>query len=166
MIVFTLLLLGDTEMNPGPNSLSARRPPRFSKETFALYSLNIRYLLNIKNTTALTDLFAWQETKISTSTDAHISFPTYLLPLTPIFLIPPIYSLLSFPRITPSSKSAEISGGSSAFLVWEPAILLATLSNLLNALPYITHRLASDMLTVFSIYMLFSCACHPPLRSI
>src|SRR6218665_1833025 len=101
----------------------SRRPPRSSNETFTLYSLNIRSLLNTKNPTALTDLasssrppdlIALQETQISpSSTDAHISYSK-----------PPGYSLHSFPRIPPSSKSPEISGGGSAFLVREPAIVL------------------------------------------
>src|SRR6218665_514335 len=98
-------------------------PNQVSNKTFLLYSLNIRPLLNPKNSTALTDLassshppdlIALQETKISSSsTDAHISYSK-----------PPGYSLHSFPRITPSSKSPEISGGGSAFLVREPAIVL------------------------------------------
>src|SRR6218665_1976873 len=107
----------------GPNSPFSRCPPRFSNETFTLYCLNIRSLLNTKNSTALTDLvscshlpdlIALQETKISISdTDAHISYSK-----------PPGCSLLSFPRITPSSKSAQISGGGSAFLIREPALVL------------------------------------------
>src|SRR6218665_3331301 len=72
-IVFILLLSGDVEINPGPNCPFSRRPPRSSNETFTLYSLNIRSLLNAKNSTALTDLasssrppdlIALQETKI------------------------------------------------------------------------------------------------------
>src|SRR6218665_4152534 len=55
-ILFILLLSGDVEINPGPNCPFPRRPPRFSNETFTLYSLNIRSLLNTKNSTALTDL--------------------------------------------------------------------------------------------------------------
>src|SRR6218665_3588388 len=83
-IVFILLLSADVEINPGPNCPFSYRPPRSSNETFTLYSLNIRSLLNAKNSTALTDLasssrppnlIALQETKISTSsTDAHISY--------------------------------------------------------------------------------------------
>src|SRR6218665_865076 len=98
-IAFILLLSGDVEINPGPNCPFSRRPPRSSNETFTLYSLNIRSLLNTKNSTALTDLaspsrppdlIALQETKISTSSiDAHISYSK-----------PPGYSLHSFPRIT------------------------------------------------------------------
>ena len=58
-----------------PSRRHCRHPPRFSKETFTLYSLSIRFLLNTKNSTALTDL-ALQETKISvSSTDAHNSYP-------------------------------------------------------------------------------------------
>src|SRR6218665_2982902 len=55
-IIFILLLSGDVEINPGPNCPFSRRPPRLSNETFTLYSLNIRSLLNAKNSTALTDL--------------------------------------------------------------------------------------------------------------
>jgi len=44
------------KINPGPNSPFSHRPPRFSNEIFTLYSLNIRSLLNTKNSTALTDL--------------------------------------------------------------------------------------------------------------
>src|SRR6218665_3021304 len=55
-IVFILLLSGDVEINPGPNYPFSLRPPRSSNETFTLYSLNIRSLLNAKNSTALTDL--------------------------------------------------------------------------------------------------------------
>src|SRR6218665_1596831 len=82
-ILLILLPPGDVEINSGPNCPFSRRSPRFSNETFTLYSLNIRSLLNAKNSTALTDLasssrppdfIALQETKISTSsTDAHIS---------------------------------------------------------------------------------------------
>src|SRR6218665_3873038 len=98
-ILFILLLFGEDEINPGPHSPFSRLPPRFFNETFTLYSLNIRSLLNTKSSTALTDLascsrppdlIALQETKISTSsTDAHISYSK-----------PPGYSLHSFPRIT------------------------------------------------------------------
>src|SRR6218665_1724003 len=58
--------------HPGPNCPFSRRPPRFSNEKHLLYSLNIRSLLNAKNSTALTDLasssrppdlIALQETK-------------------------------------------------------------------------------------------------------
>src|SRR6218665_2349300 len=55
-IVLILLLSGDVEINPGPNCPFSRRPPRFSNETFTLFSLNIRSLLNAKNSTAFTDL--------------------------------------------------------------------------------------------------------------
>src|SRR6218665_3596865 len=158
-IIFILLLSGDVEINPGPNCPFSRRPPRFSNETFTLYSLNIRSLLNAKNSTALADLasssslpdlIALQETKISTSsTDAHISYSK-----------PPGYSLLSFPRITPSSKSAEISGGGSAFLVREPAIVINSSRHTFKSLECssITLQLASDILTVFNIY-------RPPISS-
>src|SRR6218665_2018806 len=152
-IVFILLLSGDVEINPGPNYPFSRRPPRSSNETFTLYSPNIRSLLNTKNSTALTDLasssrppdlIALQETKISTSsTDAHISYSK-----------PPGYSLLSVPRITPSSKSAEISGGGSAFLIREPAIVLNSSHHTFKSFECssITPQLASDVLTVFNIY--------------
>jgi len=72
-ILFILLLSGDVEINPGPNSPFSRRRPRFSNKAFTLYSLNIRSLLNTTNSTALTDLascsrppdlIAFQETKI------------------------------------------------------------------------------------------------------
>src|SRR6218665_3310890 len=53
-IVF-ILLSGDVEINPGPNCPFSSRPPRSSNETFTLYSLNSRSLLNAKNSTALTD---------------------------------------------------------------------------------------------------------------
>ena len=49
----------------------------------------------------------------TSSTDAHISYSK-----------PSGYSLHSFPRITPSSKSPEIPGGGSALMVREPAIVL------------------------------------------
>src|SRR6218665_3527882 len=152
-ILFILLLSGDVKINPGPNCPFSRRPPRSSNETFTLYSLNIRSLLNAKNSTALTDLassfrppdlIALQETKISTSsTDAHISYSK-----------PPGYSLHSFPRITPSSKSPEISGGGSAFLVREPAIVLNSSRHTFKSFEcsFITLQLASDTLTVFNIY--------------
>src|SRR6218665_2291905 len=152
-ILFILLLSGDIEINPGPNCPFSRRPPRFSNETFTLYSLNIRPLLNSKNSTALTDLasssrppdlIALQETKISTSsTDAHISYSK-----------PPGHSLLSFPRITPSSKSAKISGDGSTFLVREPAIVLNSYRHTFKSFECssITLHLASDILTVFNIY--------------
>src|SRR6218665_2012584 len=152
-IVFILLLSGDVEINPGPNCPFSRHPPRSSNETFTLYSLNIRSLLNTKNSTALIDLasssrppdlIALQETKISTSsTDAHISYSK-----------PPGYSLHSFPRITPSSKSPEISGGGSAFLVREPAIVLNSSCHTFKSFEcsFITLQLASDTLTVFNIY--------------
>src|SRR6218665_36077 len=154
-IVFILLLSGDVEINPGPNCPFSRRPPRFSNETFTVYSLNIRSLLNAKNSTALTDLtsssrppdlIALQETKISTSsTDAHISYSK-----------PPSYSLHTriLPRITPSSKSPEISGGGSAFLVREPAIVLNSSRHTLKSFEYssIILQFASDILTVFNIY--------------
>src|SRR6218665_1357251 len=39
-IVFILLLSGDVEIEAGPNCPFSRRPPRFSNETFTLYSLN------------------------------------------------------------------------------------------------------------------------------
>src|SRR6218665_3158406 len=151
-ILFILLLSGDV-VNPGPNCLLSRRPHRFSNETFTLYSLNIRSLLNHKNSTTLTDLasssrppdlIALQETKTSTSsTDVHISYSK-----------PPGYSLLSFPRITPSSKSAEISGGGSAFLVREPAIVLNSSRHTFKSFECfsITIQLASDILAVFNIY--------------
>src|SRR6218665_1541381 len=151
-IIF-ILLSGDVEINPGPNCPFSRRPPRFSNETFTLYSLNIRSLLNTKNSTALTDLasssrppdlIALQETKISTSsTDAHISYSK-----------PTGYSLLSYPRITPFSKSAEISGGGSAFLIHEPAIVLNSSRNTFKSFEcsFITLQLASDILTVSNIY--------------
>src|SRR6218665_727039 len=153
-ILFILLLSGDVEINPGPNCPFSRRPPRFSNETFTLYSLNIRSLLNAKNSTALTDLasssrphdlIALQETKISISSTnyAHISYSK-----------PPGYSLHSFPRITPSSKSAEISGGGSAFLVRELAIVLYSSRHTFKSFECssITLQLASDILTVFDIY--------------
>src|SRR6218665_743705 len=152
-ILFILLLSGDVEINPGPNCPFSRRPPRFSNGKFTLYSLNIRSLLNAKNSTALTDLasssrpaelIALQETKISTSsTDAQISYSK-----------PPGYSLHSFPRITPSSKSPEISGGGSAFLVREPAIVLNSSRHTFKSFEcsFITLQLASDILTVFNIY--------------
>src|SRR6218665_589887 len=84
-IIFILLLSGDVEINPGPNCPFSLRPPRFSNETFTLYSLNIRSLLNAKNSTALTDL-----TSSSRPPDLMpYKKPRYLhLPLTPIFLIP------------------------------------------------------------------------------
>src|SRR6218665_1134026 len=60
------------------------------------------------------DLISLQKNKISTSsTDVHISYSK-----------PPGYSLLSFPRLIHSSKSAEISSGGSTFLVRELAIVL------------------------------------------
>src|SRR6218665_3934548 len=157
-IIFILLLSGDVEINPGPNCPFSRRPPRFSNETFTFYSLNIRSLLNAKNSTALTglafssrppDLIALQETKISTSsTDAHISYSK-----------PPGFSLLSFPRIALSSKSAEISGGGSAFLVREPAIVLNSSRHTFKSFECssITLQLASDILTVFNIYRTLGC---------
>src|SRR6218665_3700699 len=86
-IVFILLLFGDVEINPGPNCPFSRRPPRFSNETFTLYSLNIRSLLNAKNSTALTGL-----TKLRLL--VHLILLPYKksrylpLPLTPRFLIP------------------------------------------------------------------------------
>src|SRR6218665_2469505 len=147
-ILFILLLSGDVEINPGPNSSFSHRPPRFSNETFTLYSLNIRSLLNTKNSTALTDLascsrppdlIALQETKMSISfTDAHISYSK-----------PPGYSLLSFLRITPSSKCAQISGGGSAFLIHEPAIVLNSSHHTFKSFECssITLQLASDILT-------------------
>src|SRR6218665_3615637 len=152
-ILFILLLSGDVEINLGPNCPFSRRPIRFSNETFTFYSLNTRSLLNAKNSTALTDLasssrpsdlIALQETKISTSsTDAHISYSK-----------PPGYSLHSFPRITPSSKKADISGGGSAFLVREPAIVLYSSRHTFKSFEcsFITLQLASDTLTVFNIY--------------
>src|SRR6218665_277840 len=152
-IFFILLLSGDVEVNPGPNCPFSRRPPRSSNETFTLNSLNIPSLLNTKNSTALTDfasssrppdLIALQETKISSSsTDAHISYSK-----------PPGYSLHSFPRITPSSKSPEISGGGSAFLVREPAIVPNSSRHTFKSFEcsFITLQLASDTLTVFNIY--------------
>src|SRR6218665_2756181 len=151
-ILFNLLLSGDVEINPGPNCPFSRRPPRFTNETFTLYSLNIWSLLNAKNSTALTDLaassrppdlIALQETKMSTSsTDAHNS---YFKPLG--------YSLLSLPRITPSSKSAEIFDGGSAFLVCEPAIVLNSSRHIFKTFECssITLQLASDILNVFNI---------------
>jgi len=122
-------------------------------QTFTLYSLNTRSLLNTKNSTALTDLascsrppdlIALQETKMSvSSTDAHISY-----------FKPPGYSLLSFPRVTPSSKSAKISGGGSAFLIREPVIVLNSSRHTFKSFECssITIQLASDILTVFNIY--------------
>src|SRR6218665_1652819 len=97
------------------------------------------------------DLIALQETKISTSsTDAHISYSK-----------PPGYSLHSFLRITPSSKSPEISGGGSAFLVREPAIVLNSSRHTFKSFECssITLQLSSDILTVFNIY-------RPPTSSI
>src|SRR6218665_2912603 len=158
-ILFILLLSGDVDINPGPNSPFSQCPPRFSNETFTLYSLNIRSLLNTKNSTALTDLascshppdpIALQETKMFiSSTDAHISYSK-----------PPGSSLLSFPLITPSSKSAEISGGGSAFLIREPAIVFNSFRHTFKSFECssITLQLASDILTVFNIY-------HPPTSS-
>src|SRR6218665_1806001 len=87
---------------------------------------------------------ALQETKMSiSSTDAHIS---YSKPLG--------YSLLSFPRITPSSKSAQIFGGGSAFLIREPAIVLNSFRHTFKSFECssVTLQLASDILTVFNIY--------------
>src|SRR6218665_3697290 len=86
-IVFILLLYGDVEINPGPNCPFSRRPPRSSNETFTLYSLNIRSLLNTKNSTALSGL-----TKLRLL--VHLILLPYKksrylpLPLTPRFLIP------------------------------------------------------------------------------
>src|SRR6218665_3243176 len=120
---------------------------------YQLRQLRTVTLLNAKNSTALTDLasssrppdlIALQETKISTtSTDAHISYSK-----------PPGYSLHSFPRITPSSKSPKVSGGGSAFLVREPAIVLNSSRHTFKSFEcsFITLQLASDPLTVFNIY--------------
>src|SRR6218665_2401744 len=146
-ILFILLLSGDVEINPGPNSPFSQCPPKFSNETFTLYSLNIWSLLNTKNSTALTDLtscsrppdlIALQETKMSiSSTDAHISYSK-----------PPSYSLVSFPRITPSSKSPQISGGGPAFLLREPAIVLNSSRHTFKSFECscITLQLASNIL--------------------
>src|SRR6218665_297580 len=129
----------------------SRRPPRFSNETFTLYSLSIRSLLIAKISTALTDLAS------SSRPPDLITYkkPRYLpLPLTPIFLIPNHPATPCFPRITPSSKSAEISGGGSAFLVRELAIVLYSSRHTFKSFECssITLQLASDILTVFDIY--------------
>src|SRR6218665_2338037 len=151
--ILFILLSGDVEINPGPKCLFSRRPPNFFNETFTLYSLNIWSLLNAKNSTALTDLasssrppdlIALKETKISTSsTDAHISYSK-----------PPGYSLLSFRRITPSSKSPQIFDGGFAFPVREPAIVINSSRHTFKSFECssITLQLASDILTVFNIY--------------
>src|SRR6218665_4026916 len=175
-----LLLCGDISLNPGPvsashsypaafvtpSAASAAPPPpppslhiprqtRSSNKTFLLYSLNIRSLLNPQNYAALTDLassshppdlIALQETKISnsSSSDAHMSYS-----------LPPGYSLHSFPRTTPSKRNtAEISGGGSAFLVHEPAIVLycSCLTFKSFECSSITLRLVSDILTVYNNY--------------
>src|SRR6218665_3005940 len=39
-ILFIPLLSADVEINPGPSCPFSRHPPRFSNETFTLYSLN------------------------------------------------------------------------------------------------------------------------------
>src|ERR1043165_2115630 len=122
-ILFTLLLSGDIETNPGPITGSLRHTTSSSNKNFLLYSLNIRSLLNPKNSIVLSDLascprppdlIALQETWISASSSrAHIADCK-----------PPGYSLQSFLRSTSSSKSAKISGGGTAFLVREPAVVL------------------------------------------
>ena len=151
-IFLTLLLSGDIEINPGPCT-SKNHTLRSSCKRFLLYSLNIRSLLNPQNSIALSDLvscprppdlIALQETWISTSSsNSHITDS-----------IPPHYSLQSFPRTTSSSKSAKISGGGTAFLVHEPAVILNSSDHSFRSFECssITLRLASDILTVFNIY--------------
>src|SRR6218665_1888013 len=70
------------------------------------------------------------------------------------YSLPPGYSLHSFPHTTPSKKSAPISGGGSAFLVHEAAIVLdcSCLTFKSFECSSITLRLASDILTVYNIY--------------
>src|ERR1043165_8573095 len=102
-ILFTLLLSGDIETNPGPITGSLRHTTRSSNKNFLLYSLNIRSLLNPKNSIVLSDLASClrspdlielQETWISASpSSAHIADCK-----------PSGYSLHSFPRLTKSSK--------------------------------------------------------------
>src|SRR6218665_1814522 len=76
------------------------------------------------------------------------------------FCLPPVYSLYSFPRTTTSKKSAQISGGGSAFLVHEPAIVLYCSCLIFKSFECssITLGLASDTLTVYNI-------CRPPNSS-
>ena len=154
-----LLLCGDISVNPGPSSSShssaniSHNATRLSSKNFLLYSLNIRSLLNENNSTSLTDLasgsrppdlIALQETWLSsTSSNAHIAD-----------CIPPGYSLQSFPRITASSKSSKISGGGTAFLVREPAVVLNSSRHTFSSFECssTTLRLSSDLLTVFNIY--------------
>src|SRR6218665_2894951 len=78
------------------------------------------------------------------------------MPLTPIFLIPNHSATPSSASLegVPSSKSAEISGGGSAFLVREPAIVLNSSRHTFKSFECssITLQLASYILTVFNIY--------------
>src|SRR6218665_718593 len=88
-------------------------------------------------------LLPYKRPRYTSSTDAHISYSK-----------PPGYSLHSFPRITPSSKPSEISGGGSAFLIREPAIVLNSSCHTFKSFECSskTLQLASDILTVFNIY--------------
>jgi len=152
-ILCTLLLSGDIETNPGPITGSLCHTTSSSNKNFLLYSLNIRSLLNPKNSIVLSDLascprppdlIALQETWISaSSSSAHIADCK-----------PPGYSLQSFPRLTSSSKSAKISGGGTAFLVREPAVVLNSSCHTFRSFECssTTLRLASNLLTIFNIY--------------
>src|SRR5688572_30129279 len=152
-ILFTLLLSGDIETNPGPITGSLHHATRSSTKKFLLFSLNIRSLLNPRNSIALNDLascsrppdlIALQETWLTTlSSNPHISD-----------CIPRGYSLQNFPRTTSSAKSAIISCGVSAFLVREPAVVLNSSRHSFRSFECssTTLRLASDLLTVFNIF--------------
>src|SRR5688572_31239427 len=154
-ILFTLLLSGDIETNPGPTTGSLHHATRSSTKKFLLFSINIRSLLNPRNSIALSDLascsrppdlIALQKTWLSTlSSNPHRPISD---------CIPRGYSLQNFPRTTSSAKSAKISGGGSAFLVREPAVVLNSSRHSFRSFECssTTLRLASDLLTVFNIY--------------
>jgi exonuclease III len=132
------MLCGDIQLNPGPC-------------TFNVCTLNVRSLLNPLKFTAISDLaeshhidlFALTETWISSSsTNAELHNAT-----------PPGFTLISFPRSAPTTKS-HIVGGGTAFLIREPATLLSAPAQSFKSfeMSSITLKLFRSNLTVFNIY--------------
>ena len=140
-IALLLILCGDIQLNPGPTN------------TFNVCTLNIRSLLNPLKFTAISDLansrqidlFALTETWItSSSTSAQLIDAT-----------PPGFTLISFPRHTPTSlKQSHIIGGGTAFLVREPAIFLSSPTQTFKSfeMSSVTLKLLRSKLTVFNVY--------------
>ena len=102
-ILAFLLLSGDIELNPGPDS-------------FTLCTLNIRSVLHPLHSAALSDLIDSHNPDLFCLSETWIKPSTTSVEL--LHCTPPNYSLLSFPRN--HSGTNPPNGGGTGFLIREP----------------------------------------------